>query len=374
MRRAGSILRKHRGAGKVYVPKSARDNQYVIAEMPMTDELINLVVDKIDLSRERPYQQFYQTLAKIAFDVIEEHGIGHANFVANSRLVRVRYSEEQQVLQTPQQAFFFYDPKNNSTFKSYFDGSKRSNKVKFLFLATGDELRLNSAEFHKRIYNAVAEISRKVGLPEGALKVRDHQHLTFDLFAKDKGNKETITHSFREIANRYMQQGYQIPEEHTTITYAIVTMPMVRRLLKGTEVNYELEEPYKLVYQEIEQAFTESAAANQLHHAAMVGNGLSPIVRYDETENIIINGELVSLGFNPNKEQGEIKADWRGDQLVDNIRFVFFATSADESNHSYGKFANQVIQASNQMADKLNWKKDKDPMVMRMHQHIIRHL
>ena len=141
MRRASSILRKHRASEKVYVPLNARDNHYVIAEMPLTDELIDLVGEVVDPTQEQPYQKFYQKLAKIAFDVVEECNIEHANFVANNRLVRVRNSDEQQVLHTDKQSFFFYSPMHNSTFKGYFDGAVRSNKVKFLFLATGANLR-----------------------------------------------------------------------------------------------------------------------------------------------------------------------------------------------------------------------------------------
>ena len=235
--RTGSILRKRRASEKVYVPKDARDNQYVIAEMALTDELLELVVGKVDLTADKPYQKFYQTLAKTAFDVVEEFNIAHANFIANSRLVRVRHSDEQQVLHTPQQTFFFYSPLHNSTFKGYYDGAHRSNKVKFLFLATGDDLRVNSGAFHKKVHNAVKEISKRIGLAEGALKLRDHQHLTYDLFAKEKGRKETIPHTFREISARYNQQGHPIEGDHTTITYAIVNIPMARRLLKGVDID-----------------------------------------------------------------------------------------------------------------------------------------
>ena len=60
MIRSSSIVRKHRASNKVYVPKSSRDNQYLIAEMPLTDRLIELVVGEIDFSVKEPYQKFYQ--------------------------------------------------------------------------------------------------------------------------------------------------------------------------------------------------------------------------------------------------------------------------------------------------------------------------
>lgn len=372
MRRATSIIRKHRAADKVYVSSKARDNQYILAEMPLTDELLKLVAGNVDLAQKYPYQTFYQKLSKIAFGVIEKHGIEHANFVANSRLVRVRYNDEQQVIHTAQQSFFFYSPKHNSTFKSYFDGAERSNKIKFLFLATGDELRVNSAKFHNKVYHAVQEISARIGLQVGDLKVKDHQHLTFDIYAKEKGQKGTITHTFREISDRYIRHGYPIEGEHTTITYAVVNIPMARRLLKGEDIDYEKSLPFASFYQHFEQVFKDAAEKHGIRHAAMIANGLSPIVRYDKTEQAILNGELISLGFNPHKKDAAIICQWDGDKLVDNIRLIFFAVDNDETNNTYGKFVNQVIDTTKSLTEELNWKKSKDEVVLRLHQHIVR--
>lgn len=370
--RTGSILRKRRASEKVYVPKDARDNQYVIAEMPLTDELIKLVVGDIDLTAEKPYQKFYQKLAKLAFDVVEECNISHANFVANSRLVRVRHSEEQQVLHTPQQSFFFYSPLHNSTFKGYYDGTHRSNKIKFLFLATGEELRVNSGEFHAKVHKAVKEISKRIGLAEGALKMRDHQHLTYDIFAKEKGRKESVTHTFREISARYLQQGYEIKGKHNFITYAVVSIPMSRRLLKDVELDYNVDDIYAPIYKKVDDAFKSSAAKHNLTHAAMIANGNSVIVRYDEGENTQFNGEIISLGFNPKNDATDIVSLYESDKLVDNIRLVYFADEFDETHKTYGKFVNQVTESIKSLADELNWNKERDYMLMRLHQQIVR--
>ncbi len=372
MRRASSILRKHRASDKVYVPKNSRDNHYLIAEMPLTDQLIELVVGKIDDSINEPYQKFYQKLARMAFDVVEECNISHANFIANNRLVRVRNSDEQQVLHTDKQSFFFYSPLHNSTFKGYFDGKVRSNKVKFLFLATGDSLRENAACFHQKVVKAVSLISQRIGLELGALKVRDHQHLTYDIFANEKGSKESISHSFREIATRYSHQGFPVEGEHNAITYAVVSMPMTRRLLKGTKIDYDSVLLFENLYTEIADAFTAAAKKFKLNHAAMIANGMSPIVRYDKTESTVVNGDIISLGYNPHNEQGDISCQFQGGKLVDTVRFVFFATDFDETHKTYGKFVNQVTQAVTMLAEKLNWKKDCDYMLMRLNQQLVR--
>jgi len=372
MNRFKSKTRKHRAAAKVYVPVDARDNQYIIAEMPLTDDLIKLVVGDINLDTPKPYLNFYQKLAKLAFDVTEECNIEHANFVANNRLVRVRNSDEQQVLHTAQQSFFFYNPTQNSTFKGYYDGAVRSNKVKFLFLATGDNLRADSGAFHQKVYNAVEIIAQRIGLKAGELKVRDHQHLTYDLFAKEKGDKATITHSFREISARYLQQGVEIDDQHTSVTYAIVNIPMTRRLLKGTDIDYDSSAPFEALYQKIDNAFEAAAKENNLHHIAMVANGMSPIVRYEKDQKTIVNGDIISLGFNPENEDGNVVTHWEGERLEDTIRLIFFAKEDDETHNTYGKFVNQVTQSISLLADELQWKKDKDYMLMRLNQQIIR--
>lgn len=372
MRRASSILRKHRASEKVYVPSNARDNHYVIAEMPLTDELVDLVGEVIDLTLDQPYQKFYQKLAKMAFDVVEQCNIEHANFVANNRLVRVRNSDEQQVLHTDKQSFFFYSPKHNSTFKGYFDGAVRSNKVKFLFLATGEGLRENAAAFHQKVLEAVRILSQKIGLKTDSLKVRDHQHITYDVFARAKGHKESISHAFREIPTRYQHQGVVVEGDYNAVTYAVVSMPMTRRLLKGTAIDYESDKPFEQLYSKISDAFILANAKYKLSHATMIANGLSPIVRFDENASTIVNGDIISLGYNSHHESRDISSQWQGAKLVDTIRLVFFATDFDETHKTYGKFVNQVTRAVGTIADELNWKKEHDYMLMRFNQQLVR--
>ncbi|MEI6893922.1 MAG: DUF3083 family protein [Colwellia sp.] len=373
MRKTNSVFRRHRASVKVYVPKVSRDNHYLIAEMPLTDKLIELVVGKIDTSAEKPYQKFYQKLGWLALDVVEKCNIPHANFVANNRLVRVRHNDEQQVLHTEKQSFFFYCPLHNSTFKGYFDGAERSNKIKFLFLATGENLREDAAEFHEKVISAVEMIAEEIGLEPNDLKVRDHQHLTYDIFAREKDKKESVTHTFREISARYLHQGYVVPKTASAITYAVVSMPMSRRLLKGTAIDYDGEKPFELLYQKISAAFTKAVEKHELKHTTMIANGLSPIVRFDEEKKTIINGDIISLGYSPKDEETpDISSMWEGDKLVDTVQLVFCATDADETYNTYGKFVNTVTQAIYTMAEELNWNKERDVILMRLNQQLLR--
>lgn len=374
MRRAGSILRKHRAGERVYLPKDARDNQYILAEIMLSDKLIELISGKVDQGLDKPYEVFYRTLSHKVFEVVEKFGLTHVNFIANNRLVRVRYSGEQQVLHTAQQSFFFYCPEHNSTFKSYYDGAVRTRKVKVLFLATGDELRLSSGQFHSKVSQAIQEISTTIGLSPGDIKVRDHQHLTFDVFAKEKGLKDTITHSFREIADRYDAQGHPINNEHTSITYAIASVPMARRLLKGIDIDYQAEQPFDNLYSKLEQSFKTSLQNTDLNQAVYIGSGISPFVRYDQEEKEEIRGELMSILVNPDNADSRFVSHWDGSKLVDSIRFIYIADKSDEKNNNYGTFVNQVMQAVRAFADEVAWKKECDDITVRIHQHTMQEL
>jgi hypothetical protein len=62
---------------------------------------------------------------------------------------------------------------------------------------------------------------------------------------------------------------------------------------------------------------------------------------------------------------------WQGDSLVDTLRFVFFADKSDETHHNYGKFVNQAIAAVRKFSDEVDWKKESDDIIVRVHQHIM---
>ena len=156
------------------------------------------------------------------------------------------------------------------------------------------------------------------------------------------------------------------------MTYAVVSVPMTRRLLKGTEINHDSDMPFEQLYTKISQAFTQANKKYQLNQTAMIANGLSPIVRFDESASTIINGDIISLGYNPHRRNRDINMQWQGSKLVDTIRLVFFATDFDETHKTYGKFVNQVTKAVGAIADELNWKKDHDYMLMRFNQQLVR--
>lgn len=112
-------------------------------------------------------------------------------------------------------------------------------------------------------------------------------------------------------------------------------------------------------------------SANKIDQAALIANGVSPFVRYDENEASVINGELISIGVNPNNAEMRSCVHWEGDKLVDTLRFVYFADKSDETHQNYGKFVNQAIAAVKGFANEVNWKKENDDIIVRVHQHIM---
>ena len=99
-----------------------------------------------------------------------------------------------------------------------------------MFLANGSEIRVQSAKFHRKIKQAITLFSENVGLNKKEVRVCDHQHLTYDLFAKDKGVEGSQVHKFRSITNRYLAEEQNIPANADALTYAVVDFPLNRRI------------------------------------------------------------------------------------------------------------------------------------------------
>ena len=66
--------------------------------------------------------------------ISKRNGIKSGIFVANDKLVRLRYGEESQVIETQEQLIVFYDPNNHKGFQSYYDRTKTAKKVSLLVL------------------------------------------------------------------------------------------------------------------------------------------------------------------------------------------------------------------------------------------------
>jgi hypothetical protein len=202
------------------------------------------------------------------------------------------------------------------------------------------------------------------------IRICDHQHLTYDLFAKEKGVEGTQAHKLRSMTDRYLADELNLPLNTDALTYAIVDMPINRRIRELVDVDVNEQEPYTKLYNLIADVFISSAKQHNIPNGAVIANGLIPIVRRSDNEIVEANGELQMLGYNPKNSVGGYTCKWSASRLVDNVQLVFVASEQHKTSHGYGKFLTQIEHALHEMAEKLAYVNDKEEMVVRFHQHI----
>jgi hypothetical protein len=365
-----SIIRKRSAAHKAYLPSNARDNQYILAEFALTDELLAKITPYYLETKSQPYYDFYQKLSTLFFEITDSVELENCQFIANDKLARVRFSQEMHQWQTNQQILFYYNPEQHQLKKSFFDGNQKSKKICLLFLATGNDIRLNAAQFHQRVSNVVGQFCEKINLDMEEVRVRDHQHLTYDLFAKNKGCLNTQTHKLRQISKRYESSKVTLPTYHSAMNYAVINLNISNDLLSLVEIDAQSQDPYNPLYTYLTDVFTMAAKRYNLNNGALIANGLVPIVRYSIHEIVSRVGELQMLGYNPEQSPCGIISKWDASQLTDSIQLIFVATPENNSDYGFGRFLNQIEQAMQLMAEELNISPSKDELVIRFHQHV----
>ena len=373
-----SIIRKRSAAHKSYIPSNARDNQYILAEFTITDELIQRFSpnhNPLNESKKDDYYTFYQTLAKVLFDLSASFEIENCQFIANDKLARVRFSQEMHQWQTNQQILFYYNPESHQLEKSFFDANKRAKKISLLFLTTGRNIRENAAGFHDKVAQLVRAYSKEIAIDVSDIRLRDHQHITYDLFAKNKvANKDngltTQAHKLRSIVKRYQSQHVSLPDFHSAMTYAVVNLPISNALLNRIEVDPNSSDPYNPLYTYLTDAFTQASKHYNLNNGALIANGLVPVVRYSIHEIVSRIGELQMLGYNPQQNPCGIISKWDANELVDNVKLIFVATDQNQTEYGFGRFLNQIEQALKLMATELEMELDKEEVIVRFHQHL----
>mgnify|MGYP002700363017 FL=1 len=370
-----SIIRKRSAAHKSYIPSNARDNQYILAELLITDELLAKFSPQSSAEKTMNYYDFYHHLSQVLFEYCETYEIENCQFIANDKLARVRFNQEMHQWQTNQQILFYYNPETHLLKKSFFDANKRAKKICLLFLTTGTDIRVNAASFHAKISQLVSAYADRISVDASDIRLRDHQHITYDLFAKHKANNadNSLTnqaHKLRPISRRYSTQGVELPEYHSAMTYAIVNLPISNRLLNMVEVDPSSSDPYNPLYTYITDTFTQAAKHYNLNNGALIANGLVPIVRYSIHEIVSRIGELQMLGYNPAQNPCGIVSKWNANELVDNAKLVFVATDENQTEHGFGRFLNQIEQALQLMATELEIEPSKEEVIVRFHQHV----
>lgn len=109
---------------KVYIPKEARTNQYITAEIKVTDELLNQYPD---------YQSCYQTLSRLIFNLAEQHDLRNVHVITNDKLPVVRYHTEAYCFQTTEQILFFYNPAYHEAQNLFSQENYRARKLRIVF-------------------------------------------------------------------------------------------------------------------------------------------------------------------------------------------------------------------------------------------------
>lgn len=364
------ISRSRNTQHKVYIPAAARKTHYLLSKFSLTDKIVEKYAHLIDKSSELPYQKFYQHLADRFWSICAEHGIESGQFVANDKFPRIRYSPEKLTVQTDEQILFLYDPRIHYSQNTYINSKKVAEKIELVFLANGDDVRETSAFYHDAVRNVVTEFKEEIGIEEGGIRFCDHQHLTYDLFAKAKGITGTQTHKLRTIKNRYLVDGITLPEQRDVLTYAVIDIPFNHRIKNLLDIDKAAPNRYEPIYKLINDTFVESANNQGLKDGAVVAKGLVPIVRNRKEQNIDVTGELVKLGYNPFNTKGEFSFCCDAGCIVDAVKIVVVASVEQKTRNGYGKFLNHVELALRSTAEKLGFDPEKEEIMIRLHQHI----
>lgn len=365
-----SIIRKRSAAHKAFITGNVRDNQYILVEFSLTDELIEQLTQQYELNLDENFNALYQHLSKQFFELCNNVEIGNGQFIANDKLVRVRFSEEMHQWQTNQQILFYYNPQYHSLQKAFYDPNIKTKKISLLFLSTGQEIRFNAAHFHAKVKQIISQYSQQLGLADHAIRLRDHQHLTYDLYAKQKGYEQTQVHKLRPIKKRYASQQIELPEEQSAMTYAVINIPVTPELIRSMDIDEQASDPYNPLYSEITKALTKASQQFNLNNGALVANGLVPIVRFSTTNTISRQGELQMLGYNPEDKPCGLMSWWNASELVDHFQLVFVASKENQTEVGYGRFLNQINAAVNLMLSELKLTPEKAEVMVRFHQHV----
>ncbi|HDY93729.1 hypothetical protein LCGC14_2596700 [marine sediment metagenome] len=351
-----ATLNQHR----VYIPTNARANHYLLAEITPNHDFYKSFSD---------INCCYERIARQLFASCDEYELYNVHLLANDKLPVVRFNDESYQLETDKQMLFFYNPRYHEAHKIYYTEGTPSKKIRILFLATGDDLRANSAEFHNKVQKVLDTLQEQLLINQPQFKLRDHQHLTYDLFAKEKGNKESYGYKLRSLYPRYQSRQCSIPNDYAEMTYATFTIP-VSRAIKTQFQTLMNTNDYAKFYDYFAYAFIRACQNNNLNHGAMVANGATPIIRNSKIDKSEGNDELQKLSFDIESNENQIKHFYEANKLVETLHFVVVATQQDKHEMGYGRFMNQVEKTIYTLCNELAINKQRQDLSVRFFQHI----
>lgn len=344
---------------KVYLPTATRKNQYITVSFPLTDELLGSYA-----SLEACYHEFSQLVFKTA----DKFNLFNVHVVTTDKLPMVRFHSEAYCLSTEEQLRFFYNPAHHEANRLHTKEGYRARKLRVVLLATGEDLRSNSAAFHASVQKFIADIKPQLPVTNLSLKVRDHQHISYDFFAKEKGLKETYGYKLRAVDSRYKRRECNLPDDVNSLNHVTISLPMGRRIKK--QMRTEGVTNFNEAYQDVADKFVAATSSRQLNKVAMVANGKVPLVRNSKYEQLNSTNEFQMVGFDPNNDDANPQLHWDGDKLAEAIRFVIVASKSDVTDEGYGRFMNQVQDAVSEFTSHYDIDKEHIDMILRFHQHL----
>ena len=346
---------------KVYLPQTARSNQYILAEFAVTDDL---------LARFTDHQQCYQAICKKFFQLCLQQQIRHSHVIANDKLPVVRYHQESLHFQTPDQILFFYNPLVHEGQQAFFDPYQRARKINLLFLASGENIRQDAADLHQRSRQVLLGLQEALMLPAHSIKLRDHQHLTYDVFARQKQATETYGYKMRCMTQRYQRRDCLLPDSTHLMSYVTVSLPFTRTLKEVLGVSSEPQLPYSGLFVQLEDLLRDAAHSRGLQHLPLVADGTTPLVRNRHSDKARVSRELRLLSFDVNDTAPQLQSYWQPDILPDTVHLVFVATPSDVHDQGYARFVAKVEECLRQLARQLALDPERQDLLVRFHQHL----
>ncbi len=369
-----SLSRSRSSGDKIYLPESTRENQYLLVDIPLTNTLIEHIQSADKNSNNENLSAFYYKLSELFFSLCDQFELKSAAFIANDKLPKVHFNSEEYQLVSAQRIVFFYDPAIHTVRQSYFHGEHRAKKIKLLFLASGEDIRLNSPRFNAQVSQVLQAFADESALNVNEIRVRDHQHLTYDLFAKEKGCKRSQGHKLRAIPTRYANQQLNLPPAITEISYAVATVPVSKALRDLVALDFSSTEPFKPLYEFINDKLKITAEHFNIKSGAVIANGLVPIVRQlssdEDQEDITRVGEIQKLTYNSENPQHDFILTCDGNSLTNEVYIVMAASKENFAKHGYAKFLQKVENTLTALANELALDMEKEDVIIRMHQHI----
>ncbi|MBV7316853.1 DUF3083 family protein [Shewanella sp. NIFS-20-20] len=337
---------------KAYVPIDTRTVQYISAEFHYTSAI------------EQAFSSL-DAMTQAIFTLADEAEIFNCHIIANDKLPLVRHNSESYCIENANQVFIFYNPSCHEARNLIHTADQAPRKIRILCLATGDDIRATSANFHIKVQQLIAKFKQATQL-ELDIKIRDHQHLAYDMFARHKGNKQSFGYKFRALPLRYQARECVLPTDVNSLNFVTVSLPLSRALIARLANDHNIAS----LYQGLEDKFSSALDQSQIKHAAMVANGQLGLVRNSKFSEQQSQHDVVMLGFDPSANDLEFVSHWQADKLVATAEFILVARANDQFDSCYGRFVNQVEQLLQQFAKDIGLNQHQDELMIRFHQHL----